>query len=250
MNFLYKPVLNKLKSGLQSFMTCHLAFTLAEVLLVIGIIGVVAVLTIPTLMKKTNDLEYRTAWKKAYATISQATLRIQNDNNGTLENIYTDAGDSGSNSRIVLAKYAEYLAFSNTCGYNNVLGNCWTADNMTNLKGEDVGQGDQEGGAVLKDGTTLNFHGFSAACNNNWGNNQTFNWCGVIAVDVNGFKKPNKVGKDIFNLYVVKDGLKPFGASGDQTEDDVVQTCPDDGVTFGTYNYPGYGCAAKYLYSN
>lgn len=40
------------------------AFTLAEVLITLGIIGVVAAMTIPTLMNKTNDAELKSAYKK------------------------------------------------------------------------------------------------------------------------------------------------------------------------------------------
>src|SRR5574344_2464157 len=45
-----------------------LAFTLAEVLIVLGIIGIVAALTIPTLMMNAQKHEYVTGLKKFYST--------------------------------------------------------------------------------------------------------------------------------------------------------------------------------------
>jgi len=42
------------------------AFTLAEVLITLGIIGVVAALTIPALMKSSNDLRSKTTFKNTY----------------------------------------------------------------------------------------------------------------------------------------------------------------------------------------
>ena len=48
-----------------------LAFTLAEVLIVLGIIGIVAEMTIPSLVKQTQDLEFKSAWKKAYSELNQ-----------------------------------------------------------------------------------------------------------------------------------------------------------------------------------
>ncbi|MBP7211391.1 type II secretion system protein, partial [bacterium] len=48
------------------------AFTLAEVLITLGIIGVVAALTIPTLMQRTQDREAISALKKFYSTLSSA----------------------------------------------------------------------------------------------------------------------------------------------------------------------------------
>lgn len=48
------------------------AFTLAEVLITLGIIGVVAAMTIPTLISNINGAKYRNQFKKAISTLSQA----------------------------------------------------------------------------------------------------------------------------------------------------------------------------------
>ena len=50
------------------------AFTLAEVLITLGIIGVVAAMTMPTLMNSTNGAQYKTAYKKALSVLSQAVV--------------------------------------------------------------------------------------------------------------------------------------------------------------------------------
>jgi prepilin-type N-terminal cleavage/methylation domain-containing protein len=47
-------------------------FTLAEVLITLGIIGVVAAMTIPTLMNQTGQAEFKTGFKKVISTLSQA----------------------------------------------------------------------------------------------------------------------------------------------------------------------------------
>ena len=47
-------------------------FTLAEVLITLAIIGVVAALTIPSVIVKTQQQEFKTAAKKAYSVLSQA----------------------------------------------------------------------------------------------------------------------------------------------------------------------------------
>jgi len=49
-------------------------FTLAEVLITLGIIGVVAAMTIPTLISNTNGAQFKTAYKKALSTLNQAVL--------------------------------------------------------------------------------------------------------------------------------------------------------------------------------
>ena len=47
-------------------------FTLAEVLITLGIIGVVAAMTIPTLIANTNGQKFRTQFKKTLSTLNQA----------------------------------------------------------------------------------------------------------------------------------------------------------------------------------
>ena len=47
-------------------------FTLAEVLITLAIIGVVAAMTIPTLMTNTTETQYKTGFKKAYSQLAKA----------------------------------------------------------------------------------------------------------------------------------------------------------------------------------
>ena len=50
------------------------AFTLSEVLITLVIIGIIAAITIPTLMNNTNGQEYRSALKKAISQLNQALV--------------------------------------------------------------------------------------------------------------------------------------------------------------------------------
>lgn len=60
---------HKMKGG--NYMIKKFGFTLAEVLITLGIIGVVAAMTIPTLMQKTNDAELKSGFKKMISVINQ-----------------------------------------------------------------------------------------------------------------------------------------------------------------------------------
>lgn len=51
------------------------AFTLAEVLITLGIIGVVAALTIPALMNSTGNAEYVSAYKKTLSVLNRSEER-------------------------------------------------------------------------------------------------------------------------------------------------------------------------------
>jgi prepilin-type N-terminal cleavage/methylation domain-containing protein len=58
-------------------MTKKSGFTLAEVLITLGIIGVVAAMTIPTLIANTNGTKFRSQFKKTLSTLNQAGLMAQ-----------------------------------------------------------------------------------------------------------------------------------------------------------------------------
>lgn len=60
------------------------AFTLAEVLITLGIIGVVAAITIPALVQNIQDQEFKTAFKKEYTTITEAYTNFYQDYNGQI----------------------------------------------------------------------------------------------------------------------------------------------------------------------
>lgn len=56
-------------------------FTLAEVLVTLGIIGVVSAMTIPTLMQNHQKKTYVTQLHKVYNELQQAFLQYRNDKN-------------------------------------------------------------------------------------------------------------------------------------------------------------------------
>ena len=62
------------------------AFTLAEVLITLGIIGVVTAMTLPAVINKINDRQNIAALKKIYSVMSQATLDVIREN-GSMENL-------------------------------------------------------------------------------------------------------------------------------------------------------------------
>ena len=68
-------------------------FTLAEVLITLGIIGVVAAMTMPTLINQTNGAQYRAAYKKALSAISQGvTLNVALDDISFADTVAGAAG--------------------------------------------------------------------------------------------------------------------------------------------------------------
>lgn len=169
------------------------AFTLAEVLITLGIIGVVASMTLPTVINKTQEKQYKVAYKKAYSSLSQAFLLMQAA--GEFKDMSQTTDDSagvahspaiGENFKII----SKYFKATKTCFDKNPEG-CWELKNgeqacMSAAANNWVGCSDRSSYAFV-DGSGMSWYLYS---NNEW----------PVLVDVNGKKKPNKLGKDRFVL--------------------------------------------------
>lgn len=190
-----------------------IAFTLAEVLIVIGIIGIVAQMTIPTLVNNVQDAQYKTMYKKAFSTLNQALITIASDNGGSLKNLCAD-----SDNTCVRDAFANKMNWTKKCENANITGNCW-ANSWTRLNGNAtwaINYYGNEAAMNLSDGTFLVFVIYKPNCDyiENPGVS-TLMSCAYAQIDINGLNKPNKIGKDIFLVHLQENAIKPFGTSGD-----------------------------------
>lgn len=102
------------------------AFTLAEVLITLGIIGVVAALTIPTLMNSASNIQYYTGLRKAQSILEQANMALIGENGSMLGAIQS----YGSLTNALASK----LKTTKICLANQNPGECF-ASTITNLPG-------------------------------------------------------------------------------------------------------------------
>ena len=88
------------------------AFTLAEVLIVLGIIGIVAELTIPTLMNNVQNQVTVVTVKKAYSTLSQAYTMAVQDNG--IPDTWGGGGtlDLETGANLMINTFATYLKYT------------------------------------------------------------------------------------------------------------------------------------------
>ena len=154
------------------------AFTLAEVLLTIGIIGIVATLTIPQLIQKSNDKELVSGFLKTHSV---------------LFNAFKQAEVLGDTRVSKIANIGEFKTFFES--HLKTLGTC---DSDVCLADGAVYDYD----ATYYSGCTHVAPGAISALKES---------CLKIVVDVNGTKGPNKPGKDIYNLWVTTSGIYPEG---------------------------------------
>ena len=79
MNWLKRTIDKVFGGGVTSKGSPRLGFTLAEVLITLGIIGVVAAMTIPGLITKFQKQITATQLKKAFSQLNQVMMRISDD---------------------------------------------------------------------------------------------------------------------------------------------------------------------------
>ena len=205
------------------------AFTLAEVLITLGIIGVVAAITIPSLMAATQEASLVPKVKKTYSTLAQALKLASNDYDtpGDFSLIFEE-GKSASQITKELATYingARYCdAGSSAKGCSDLNYKIKYASLIKNGNSNTAAQSSQiinSPRIVLMDGTVIaittqgrgcgDYEASGAILNNgvNTGNmwHQIRSNCGEIFFDVNGPKRPNQFGVDAYGINVYQNSL-------------------------------------------
>ena len=159
------------------------AFTLAEVLLTLVIIGVVAAITLPVISENYQKQITIEQLKKAYSAFSQITNRAIADN-GPIESWIID--DDSNNSNIFFHKnyIIPYLNIMKDCGYSNNMG-CNFQYKTFKGKKNNLNYMYR---FILNDGTLV---ASSISVTNSVKYIRVF-------IDVNGEKSPNIMGRDVF----------------------------------------------------
>ena len=158
------------------------AFTLAEVLITLGIIGVVAAMTMPSLVANYQRKVLETSFKKSYSVVSQAVQRLIDDEGYIPKSENFGMGEFN----VLLTKYIESTGQIPMDGKSFI--NCFTdfyrTYNKRNLSATAQWWFD-DGYFTAVDGTFIFVD-----------NSNTENL--LIGVDTNGKKAPNLLGHDVF----------------------------------------------------
>lgn len=225
-----------------SISTHKSGFTLAEVLVTLSIIGIVAALTLPTLLTSIQDQQYKTAWKKQYNVMEQATRQLVDAYNGNIYILFYNDWNGFASEHHLIPKISQYLSVVKTCDNIANPGICW-ASATTDLSGiptasNGMGSHYPGDGVILSDGTLVGF-----------GPQQGYGYT-YIQVDVNGIKPPNTYGKDIFMMFLTQTTLYAVGSDADTTGHSTTGGYSTDwSCTPGNTSWwnTGWGCSAKYL---
>lgn len=201
-------------------------FTLAEVLITLGIIGIVAALTIPGLIGSYKNQERSARIKKFYSIMSQVILLSENEN-GPIEYWEKGAGDKTNEDG-----ESDMNQNGQECQY---FFNKYLKKYIKNLKSETAENNESlcEYKIIFADGSSLCAHNGS---------------CMDLIYDINGNKQPDKEGYDRFRFLIC--------TGNDEAVATAVSRCGSKNKRFCTYGPNIYktretaynGCKANAAY--
>ena len=180
------------------------AFTLAEVLVTLGIIGVVAAMTLPTVIANVRYHELKTQLKKTYSELNQIAQKFYYDEGMSVPD-YTYMGSGSSSNAIFrdfLPKQITGFAKKNDWTHADVDDEHSSLTTMPyelyNLRGQKMTNICDISGMYTDAAGRL----YSWNDSPNKGDNGP-----IICVDINGVKRPNTYGKDFFLFVFTVDGF-------------------------------------------
>lgn len=186
-----------------------IAFTLAEVLITLGIIGVVAAMTIPSLIQSYKEKATVTAVKQSYSIFAQA-LKMVTIDNPDLSALTDSSLSAKENSQIMFNEISKHIKKVKSCDVDKkCMGNTY----YLNLNNEKVSNWDTYNNlvtGVLANGTSFWILSLPASISGE----ETY--AGQIGIDINGNKRPNKFGVDFFWFTFNKNG-ELFAGRGEGT---------------------------------
>ena len=193
------------------------AFTLSETLITVGIIGVVAALTLPSLINRTKNKELHTAFLKTYSELNQLAVLFTAHNGVTIPEYSAsiENGISAETAKLIFSYYDSPMTLTSSGqGLEDADGNIKAFYNINYLNGKPYSGGanssgrnssflcDNTGFRSTKSGEILILNDAPKAGENG----------PVICVDINGTQKPNRYGIDYFMFIFTTDGkVLPMG---------------------------------------
>lgn len=197
-----------------------LAFTLAEVLITLGIIGVVASLTMPALIEKHKEQVIVRKLEKMYSVLSNAYNMYKIDNPQAPELPWSEQGAVEA-----YKIFKPYLNIMKDCGTRDT--SCYHKNGLKSVSEHRTyvayGNDSRYYKVILSDGSTLMFRGGTDSGK-----------ALIVMYDVNGKQGPNIWAKDFFQFEVYADSniIRPHGFSSNEFNNDCLSAgAQGDGCT-------------------
>ena len=209
------------------------AFTLAEVLITLGVIGIVAAMTMPTLIANYREKVFVTSAKRGYSVLTNAINKWNADNGVVGDPTYFWLSGTEDELIVELSKVLNSVKVCTNHKVNDCGGryDILQYKKMNNGKGETANENwiSNNSRIILADGTFISLQRSSGdnCYKRSWINTKDENGyyiedpdsptgfagkygddhtCGRLAYDTNGLKGPNQVGVDVFQIPYYSDG--------------------------------------------
>lgn len=228
------------------------AFTLAEVLITLGIIGVVAALTIPILINSYQKKQTVAQLKVGYSILEGAIKRSESDN-GEIKHWsnWSENGGSWNQTGFMEKFFLPYMTYKKAYGPTSPeKAMCYEGGTMINGDHQYNWLTSKKQNVSTRTAITPPFeryttsillaNGMCMGINENFGSNKR-----NFFIDINGsYKGPNIIGKDLF-IFTFDDKwrVKPLG--WDRTSEDLVKD--QNGACNADPWQAGATCAAKIM---
>ena len=222
------------KYGMTHLKTC-VAFTLAETLVVMGIIGVVAALTIPNLNQSTGNREKVAKLKKIHSNLEDAFGRATAVYGPVEDWCVNDSSKESCNNRIA-SRLKDFLKLSKDC---NTSRGCFSGGYVKDLNGSNASDEFDNciiscNKFILTDGTSIATLCHNKNFTNSYANEDLSsplrNIGATFIVDIDG---PNKgkyqYGTDIFQFYLTKTAVVSACIQSSTCGEDIVDNCFNKG---------------------
>ncbi len=249
------------------FTSKKVAFTLAEVLITLGIIGVVAAMTMPTLISNHKKQVWVNQLKKSVSTLEQGFQKmLADDEVSSLED--TEVFKSINSS---LCSVYEDMN-SPSCGnFFKKLKTYFNIIDITSIDDYKTGYLNSKNEKSYYDKMVMTFADSSMLLEYDFFKTEdTYMSCdvikanggnmcaemGYVMIDVNGKKGPNIYGRDIFGFWISADGhlipvasksLSVFDNSPSDYWRNDISKCGTPGVADAEEKSEGFGCAARII---
>ena len=223
------------------------AFTLVEILLCIGIIGIVAALTVPQLVNRTNQSTLGITLAKTIELTQTGMTNIIQEANRNSEDGNAVVGLSAIQKKDIGLDGEDYIMDDDNYGsllrgfFNTEDFNDYTIANIKDYTGTDINE------AISADLNAFRFKKLNSAVifqkAKNLDNAERDTIIASVIIDANGVAAPNRFGEDVFLFGLTNNGtLIPAGSKQYNDFDDnvAVDACAD---TDGN----GIACAARVL---
>ena len=195
--------------------SCKIAFTLAEVLITLAIIGVVSAITMPMLITNVRNYVRAKRIENIEQKFSKATDKM------VALGVYTGLGSTEN----FVNELGKHLKLAKVCDNDN-LQSCWPYEKVltrvnTNtlweisktkeaselkMKDDDYSEWDKTMGIITADGTSM-ILSYNKKCDidetkpiNYGGSISSTTGCVAVVYDWNGARKPNKYGDDVLSI--------------------------------------------------